>query len=217
MKTVHIKIWLEIGLHSDWVQDSDCLHVHVRITKSNEPSCCNISERSHSAEGCRHVTVWLCAWKQAEQTETDTSSLDAGEHPDQSSGANTTNPLLSGEGGAGSTDFPPLASIIAPSIQDDSRADRRCLLTSTWQTNWVCLLGLGSLWLLSAWQCLITPTLSYSTGTVGSQPALVGAEGTWELLKCICQILSSSQPELSASAPAVCLAPPLTLCFQSSS
>lgn len=87
---------------------------------------------------------------------------------------NTTNPLRSGEGDAGSTDFPPLASIIAPSVQDDSGSDRRCLITSTWQTNWVCV-GFG-MYLTSVGLTVSHPP--QAGGVLRQLP--VGAEGTWE-------------------------------------
>lgn len=50
---------------------------------------------------------------------------------DNSHSLNTTNVLCYSKGDAGSSDFPPLAPIIASSIQDVSRSDRRCLITTS--------------------------------------------------------------------------------------
>lgn len=101
-------------------------------------------------------------------------------------------------------------------------------LATTWQTNWVYMLNLRSISLLSPWQpvviwsSMVEPSIKPDTSLVCvffQFPffflQLVGPV----LRRWICQVLSSSQPGLSSSVSALVLyfVSPVTLCFQISS
>lgn len=139
-------------------------------------------------------------------------------------------------GDASSWDFPPLAPIIASSIQDVSRSDRRCLITTSsllhgrqiGSTCWICVVSsfCRSGGILSFDIAQRIPPLSLTLALFVFSHSysffflfFSSAGGTCELLRWICQILSNSQPGLTgtASALAACFVTPLTLCFQISS